>query len=543
MVGEPLVSIGNPNLRNSSTVSRVDGIDRPMIEDIISERVLVHSPNCIGGYSGGPAVDGNGDVVAINFFRFKDHTLAMPSAEAIEIVEKAKDFMVKNSRKRFSMTNRRSLGVILERRKEGFVVIVSEAKKAHELQRIDQYFEREENIEPYENQADGHESDPKSKGFTVKSSNKSNVKNKSTSPSNPFISKPPKPYVSNPMASIAVISGHYWRRRNVGQNESNEWTNARLRPELTLKNASLNGTDVRDHFQQWHRSVVSIMDSRNKTQINGSGFVVERGRYVVTTALAVCGYNLVMVRLSTGVCTHRVWPSVAVNPNNYTTVIEGKVVYRDPMVGLALIKFIDINADAVPPLPVLGPDLHTVSGQRVVVLGMPDQKRGYVTGAISCPNASFYALNPDRQFIDHNIESAPDYNGGPVLDMNGQVVGVLLTSSIFIVKTADLRDFIQKGLAYETQDRRNRYSFEGKNQSGVVLRISDTGIRVVSTKLRVNDQITHINGIPLLTIAQLTGALDGLASGAGLPLTVLQVGQPDPIQVEVRPRPLNFSMI
>ncbi|CAG2102467.1 unnamed protein product [Medioppia subpectinata] len=356
------------------------------------------------------------------------------------------------------------------------------------------------------------------------------------------------------LAPIAVISGHCWRRQNCGQNESNEWTNTRLWPEFALRNARLNGTEVRDHFQQWHRSVVSLTDAQHKTKTYSSGFVVERGRYVVTTSLAVCGYNKATVRLSTGVLTHLLKRDLAVNPNNYTTVIEGKVVYRDPMVGLALIKFIDINADVVPPLPVLGADLHTVYGQRVVVLGMPDQKRGYVTGAISCPDGSseVHALSPDRQYMDHNIQSAPDYNGGPVLDMNGQVVGVMLCSGIdthFIAKTADLRDFIQKGLAYETQDRRNRYSFEGKNRLGVVLRCDDTGYHVLKftdnnneTELRVDDQITHIDVSPLQTISQLTAALNGLASGAGLPLTVLRVGQSDPIQVVVRPRPLNYSI-
>ncbi|CAG2111147.1 unnamed protein product [Medioppia subpectinata] len=279
------------------------------------------------------------------------------------------------------------------------------------------------------------------------------------------------------LAPIAVISGHCWRRRNGDQNETNEWTNTRLWPEFALRNARLNGTEVRDHFDDWKQSVIITIIDRQYV----CGFIVNSGEYVVMSALVIQGMGSVKFGLSAPRLTSELFVAKP-NAPQHTVDLEGQVIYVDESVGLALIKVHDIIPGALHALPLAD---QTRAGQHVVVLGALCGKTGcsFITGTIRSldgPPVTGHrsVLDPDRQYFGHNITSVVNFSGGPVLDMSGRVVGVMMRDE-YILPVKDLREFIQRGLDYQPLARKKDYSFEGKCRLGVALSCDDKGYHVL----------------------------------------------------------------
>ncbi|CAG2109145.1 unnamed protein product, partial [Medioppia subpectinata] len=184
-------------------------------------------------------------------------------------------------------------------------------------------------------------------------------------------------------------------------------------------------------------------------------------------------------------------------------------------------------------------DSDMKSGQRIVVLGYARGIKCLMPGTISCldqPSVDtsrgfnrYYqlVLNPNRNYITHTAEHSSGFSGGPVINMNGKVVGIAVvgeSGSHYAVPVDELKNFIKKGKEFESKERENRYSCKNRKALGVVLqKEANNGFKVIkftrnnhfetSGKLLPNDYITHVNGVLLLTSKQLTDTLDDLKPG------------------------------
>jgi len=139
----------------------------------------------------------------------------------------------------------------------------------------------------------------------------------------------------------------------------------------------------------------------------GSGFVYDRGGYIVTNAHVVAGANQIEITFADG------------------TISEAAIVGVDPDSDLAVLKVAQLPAEAKA-LPLSNMNELAV-GQTVVAIGNPFGLEGTLTrGIISALGRTIPALTPFS--IPHAIQTDaainPGNSGGPLLDLQGRVVGV-----------------------------------------------------------------------------------------------------------------------
>jgi S1-C subfamily serine protease len=139
----------------------------------------------------------------------------------------------------------------------------------------------------------------------------------------------------------------------------------------------------------------------------GSGFVIDKAGDIVTNDHVVAGAKSVRVSFS--------------NNESYKATVVG----ADPTTDLAVLR-VNANARALTPLQ-LGDSDRVQVGDEVVAIGNPfGLSRTVTAGIVSALQRQI--LSPNQYTIDHVIQTDAAINhgnsGGPLIDMDGQVIGV-----------------------------------------------------------------------------------------------------------------------
>ncbi|MBI1743354.1 trypsin-like peptidase domain-containing protein [Candidatus Acetothermia bacterium] len=329
---------------------------------------------------------------------------------------------------------------------------------------------------------------------------------------------------------------------------------------------------VVDIYERVSPSVVNIT-SRVITQSlfgpipqegTGSGFVLDKQGYIVTNNHVVEGASTIEVTFSDD------------------TVVPARVVGTDPNVDLAVIK-VEVPAEKLIPVT-LGNSEGLKPGQLAIAIGNPfGLERTVTTGVISAINRSLEAENgrPIWGIIQTDAAVNPGNSGGPLLNSQGQVIGVntaiigpgggsvgvgfavpantvkrvvpsLIQSGRFAHPWLGVGgDSITPGLA-------RRFQQGGINlgtEHGVLITqvlssgpAGRAGVRGGSREAIVGnrryliggDIITAINGTPVKSMEELIGYLDShVAVGQMVELTLMREGQPLSAKVQVGERPAD----
>ena len=329
---------------------------------------------------------------------------------------------------------------------------------------------------------------------------------------------------------------------------------------------------VVDIYERVSPSVVNIT-SRVITQSffgpipqegTGSGFVLDKQGYIVTNNHVVEGASTIEVTFSDD------------------TVVPARVVGTDPNVDLAVIK-VEVPAEKLIPVT-LGNSEGLKPGQLAIAIGNPfGLERTVTTGVISAINRSLEAENgrPIWGIIQTDAAVNPGNSGGPLLNSQGQVIGVntaiigpgggsvgvgfavpvntvkrvvpsLIQSGRFAHPWLGVAgDSITPGLA-------RRFQQGGINlgtERGVLITqvlssgpAGRAGVRGGSREAIVGnrryliggDIITAIEGTPVKSMEELIGYLDvHVAVGQMVELTLMREGQPLNVKVQVGERPAD----
>ena len=142
-------------------------------------------------------------------------------------------------------------------------------------------------------------------------------------------------------------------------------------------------------------------------KILGSGFVIDKAGHVVTNYHVVAGAKSVLVSFS--------------NNESFKATIVGS----DPTTDLAVLR-VNASARALTPLT-LGDSDRVQVGDDVVAIGNPfGLSRTVTAGIVSALQRQI--TSPNQYTIDHVIQTDAAINhgnsGGPLLDMEGRVIGV-----------------------------------------------------------------------------------------------------------------------
>jgi S1-C subfamily serine protease len=280
--------------------------------------------------------------------------------------------------------------------------------------------------------------------------------------------------------------------------------------------------------------------SRERVQRGtGSGFITTSDGRVITNAHVVEGADGVSVILKDG------------------RRLDGKVVGTDPLTDIAVIK---INASGLPTVKIGNSD-NLIPGQFAIAIGNPLGLDNTVTqGIISATGRSSSDVGvPDKRidFIQTDAAINPGNSGGPLLNAEGEVIGVNtaiiqgaqgLGFAIPIAAAQRVAEQLAtKGrmdhpylgirmaeLNPELQEEINRRNlgFQVTQKQGVIVLSVLPNSPAARAGLRAGDVVESINGTAIENSRQVQRQVDDTGIGNSLEVTINRNGKTQKLSVK-----------
>jgi serine protease Do len=295
-----------------------------------------------------------------------------------------------------------------------------------------------------------------------------------------------------------------------------------------------------DFFQRFFGS------SRNRVESQpvvgqASGFIVAPDGYILTNAHVVKDMSEITVVL------------------NDDREFKAKVVGADPNSDVALLK---IDGKDLPYLK-LGNSDDLEVGQPVAAIGNPLGLQASLTvGVVSAKGRNNLDLSGFQDYIQTDAAINRGNSGGPLLDMNSQVVGMntaiitnmatggymgigfAIPSNLLQVVMNDLKDtgsfkrgFI--GIVLQPVDENLAQVFNLNKAQGALIAEVTANSPAEKAGLKQGDVILKYNDVNVANIGSLRMAIGLMKPGTKITLSVLREGRPQEIQVEVGAFPGN----
>ncbi|SAL17038.1 protease Do [Caballeronia terrestris] len=245
----------------------------------------------------------------------------------------------------------------------------------------------------------------------------------------------------------------------------------------------------------------------------GSGFIVSNDGYILTNAHVVDGANVVTVKLT--------------DKREY----RAKVVGADKQSDVAVLK---IDAKNLPTVKIGDPNGSKV-GQWVVAIGSPYGFDNTVTSGIisaksrSLPNENY------TPFIQTDVPVNPGNSGGPLFNLQGEVIGINsmiysqtggfqgLSFAIPINEAIKVKDALVKtghvdrgrlGVTVQGLNQTLANSFGMKTPQGALVSSVETNGPAAKAGLQPGDVIMSLNGLPVTDSTSLPSQVAGLPPGS-----------------------------
>jgi serine protease Do len=265
----------------------------------------------------------------------------------------------------------------------------------------------------------------------------------------------------------------------------------------------------------------------------GSGFILDKGGFIVTNNHVIENADQIKVRLAD------------------EREFEAKVVGRDSKTDLALIRIDD--AKDLSPLK-LGDSEKLEIGSWVLAVGSPFGLEQTVTAGIVSAKGRFIGAGPYDDFIQTDASINPGNSGGPLLNMNGEVIGIntaivaqgqgigfaipvnLAQNIIAQLKEhgSVTRGWMGVGIQDLTPELSQYYGL--KDQKGVLVTQVFPGDPAEKAGIKVKDVIVAVDGKPVVTSRELSSAVAGMAVGSQVPVRILRDGKEQTVKVDLAER-------
>jgi S1-C subfamily serine protease len=182
----------------------------------------------------------------------------------------------------------------------------------------------------------------------------------------------------------------------------------------------------------------SINDKLNKSQakvpvetefkLGGTGFMVDTRGYIVTNAHVINNATVVIVQ------------------NNKGQEFKTRIIYISPTSDLAFLKIMDSDFKAPAVIPYAVGKGNIELGEAIFTLGYPRDEIVYGEGYLSAKTG----FNGDTLACQIAVAANPGNSGGPVLDKNGEVIGVLSNrqtqaqGAVFAIRSKNIYSAIEE---------------------------------------------------------------------------------------------------
>ncbi len=316
-------------------------------------------------------------------------------------------------------------------------------------------------------------------------------------------------------------------------------TPATAAPQVTVTNAapaaSSDTSTVGEIYKASAAAVVEITVTSagggGTQQAQGSGFVYDTDGHVITNQHVVEGAESVSVKFSDG--------------KTYSATVVG----TDPSTDIAVID-VDAPASALKPLELADSSAVEV-GDGVIAIGSPfGLEQTVTTGIVSALHRQI--TSPNNFSIDDAIQTDAAINhgnsGGPLLDLNGDVIGV--NSQIESdsggndgVGFAVPSDTIEKIATALIEDGSIEHAYLGvatqdaTGTTGASLTEVRTGTPAARAGLESGDVVTKIGAESVESADELRKLIDSKQPGDEVELTVDRDGETQTVTVTLGTRP------
>ena len=208
-----------------------------------------------------------------------------------------------------------------------------------------------------------------------------------------------------PAASAATIPQPNWVEltralKPAVVNISTKRVEERVQFQNPLGNQSPFGDN--QELQQFFKRFGEQQPPRRTVRSMGSGFIINPAGYIVTNNHVVEGATDIRVKIADG------------------REMAGRVVGRDPKTDLALVK---VEASGLPVIP-LGDSTELQVGEPVMAIGNPFGLEQTVTTGIVSATGRVIGQGPYDDFIQTDASINPGNSGGPLINAQGQAVGI-----------------------------------------------------------------------------------------------------------------------
>lgn len=251
----------------------------------------------------------------------------------------------------------------------------------------------------------------------------------------------------------------------------------------------------------------------------GSGFIISNDGYILTNAHVVDGANVVTVKLTD------------------KREFRAKVVGTDKQSDVAVLK---ISASGLPTVKIGDPSQSKV-GQWVVAIGSPYGFDNTVTSGIISAKARSLPNENYTPFIQTDVPVNPGNSGGPLFNLQGQVIGINsmiysqtggfqgLSFAIPIDEAMRVKDELVKtghvsrgrlGVAVQGVNQTLADSFGLQKPAGALVSSVDPGGPAAKAGLQAGDVILAVNGTAVNDSTDLPAQIASMKPGAKATLDV-----------------------
>ena len=180
----------------------------------------------------------------------------------------------------------------------------------------------------------------------------------------------------------------------------------------------------------FHHFFGDVPDRAMKQQSLGSGFIIDKGGYIITNNHVVQGADEIKVKLADG------------------REFKAKVIGRDSKTDLALLKISSLFKDL--PALSLGDSGSMRVGDWVIAVGNPFGLGHTVTQGIISATGRVIGSGPYDDFLQTDAPINPGNSGGPLINLRGEVIGI---NSAIIATAQGIGFAIPSNLAKNVTDQ------------------------------------------------------------------------------------------
>jgi S1-C subfamily serine protease len=197
-----------------------------------------------------------------------------------------------------------------------------------------------------------------------------------------------------------------------------------------------------------------------KVQSGGTGFLLDVKGYMVTNAHVIKGYQNVVVQNSKG------------------QVFKARIIRIIDSTDLAILKIQDEDFKPLGSLPYGFKNSGAELGEQIFTLGYPKDEIVYGEGYMSAKTG----FNGDTLACQIAVAANPGNSGGPVINKNGEVVGILSTRQVqaegvvFAIKTKNIyraMEALKQDTSYDQLKVSSVSSVKGLNRVQQIKKIQD----------------------------------------------------------------------